>query len=166
MQKKMILIPLQFIHVSLSCTFSLRLSPSHQGWRDTRKPCEERRNEIVFKRNETSFLLKRRPFLMTVAANHSWIISTICVISRYMYCIGVKGEGVGGGDDSCQARDQFNQQTYFSERWGILLLCLWWLKPHTLLCPFKEVLGVSSHVWVDKTRHFEAKYLTQSVFCA
>lgn len=82
---------LKCIQVSLTCVL---VSPTEDAWRDTRKPCEERRNKMVFKRNKTSFLLKRRPFLMTVAGNHSWIISTICVISHYMYCIWVKVKGL------------------------------------------------------------------------
>ncbi len=54
------------------------LSPSLRGWRDARKWCEERGNkEICFQRNETSFPLKwhvkRHPFLMAAAADHSWI---------------------------------------------------------------------------------------------
>ena len=52
--------------------------PTVDARRDARKPSEERGNEeICFKRHETSSPLKchakRRPFLMTATADHSWI---------------------------------------------------------------------------------------------
>ncbi len=61
--------------VSFPC---ILVPPTEDAWRDARKPSEERRNEeIRFKRDEMSFPLKlhvkRRPFVMTAAADHSWI---------------------------------------------------------------------------------------------
>ena len=56
--------------VSFPCVL---VHPTENAWRNTRKPCKESGNEeIYFKRNETSFPLKRivkqHPFLMTATA--------------------------------------------------------------------------------------------------
>ena len=82
-------IPILLMHprfpqlASFPCVF---VPPTREAWRDARKPCEERGNEeISFKRNETSCPLKRhvkqRPFLMTAAADRSWISCQLVLIA-------------------------------------------------------------------------------------
>ena len=66
--------------------------PTREAWRDARKPCGERGNEeICFKGIETSFPLKRhvkrRPFLMTAAADHSWISCQPALTAVYVWTV-------------------------------------------------------------------------------